>query len=104
MKPKKMIVKVAENLEISAYLIKAFHTDDGCDYHRILYCQNKIIEYIVYPIYKDWLKDWPEYQQEEILLRYKEDPNDILIEENDEKLRYAHIRTLVDYCIIPELD
>lgn len=92
---KNITVKIAENLEISAYIIRTFEADDASDLHYILYCQNRLIDYMVYTIYKDW---------EEPLSELMESPDDILIEEDDEKLKYAHIRTLVDYCIIPELD
>lgn len=92
---KKVNVKLTKNLEVEAVVIREFEADDASDLHYILYCQNRLIDYMVYTICKDW---------EEPLSELMESPDDILIEEDDEKLKYAHIRILVDYCIIPELD
>lgn len=92
---KKIVVKVAENLTIPAHIIKGFEADDASDIHYILYCQNRIVDYMIYSVFKDW---------EGPLSDYLEGPDDILIEEDDKCIKYAHITVLVNYCTIPELD
>ena len=92
---RKIVVKVAENLTIPAHVIKDFEADDASDIHYILYCQNRIVDYMIYSVFKDW---------EGPLSDYLESPDDIIIEDDDKCIKYAHITVLVDYCTIPELD
>ena len=92
---KKIVVKVAENLTIPAHIIRSFEADDASDIHYILYCQNRIVDYMIYSIYNDW---------EGPLSDYLESPDDIIIDDNGNRIQYAHITVLVDYCTIPELD
>lgn len=92
---KKIVVKVAENLTIPAHIIRSFEADDASDIHYILYCQNRIVDYMIYSIYNDW---------EGPLSDYLESPDDIIIDDNDNRIQYAHITVLVDYCTIPKLD
>lgn len=92
---KKIVVKVAENLTIPAHIIRGFEADDASDIHYILYCQNRIVDYMIYSIFKDW---------EGPLSDYLESPDDIIIDDNGNRIQYAHITVLVDYCTIPELD
>lgn len=92
---KKIVVKVAENLTIPAHIIVSFEADDASDIHYILYYQNRIVDYMVYSIYNDW---------EGPLSDYLESPDDIIIDDNGNRIQYAHITVLVDYCAIPELD
>lgn len=92
---KEIVVKVAENLTIPAHIIKDFEADDASDIHYILYCQNRIVDYMIYSIFKDW---------ERPLSDYLESPDDIIIDDNGNRIQYAHITVLVDYCTIPELD
>ena len=68
--------------------------NDGSYYHQILYCQNKWIDYMVYPIYKEFNEDYKE------LL---ENQGDILIKETDTEWIFGNIQLLTP-CVIPELD
>lgn len=95
---KKVNVKLTKDLEVEAVVIKEFEADDASYLHQILYCQNRLIDYMVYPIYKEF-KD--EFDKIEDIL---ESPEDILIKEDEKEWVYANVHILVDYCIIPELD
>ena len=53
---------------------------------------------MVYPIFKEF-KD--EFDKIEDIL---ENPQDILIKEDNKEWVYANVHILVNYCIIPELD
>ena len=95
---RKIKVKLTKDLEVEAVVIREFEADDASYYHQILYCQNRLIDYMVYPIYKEFRDEFDKI--EDIL----ENPQDILIRENEKELIYANVHILVDYCIIPELD
>lgn len=95
---KKINVKITKDLEVEAVVIREFEADDASYLHQILYCQNRLIDYMVYPIYKEF-KD--EFDKIEDIL---ESPQDILIKEDEKEWIYANVHILVDYCIIPELD
>ena len=88
---KKINVKLTKDLEVEAVVIREFEADDASYYHQILYCQNRLIDYMVYPIFKEFKDEFDKIE-------------DILIRENEKELIYANIHILVDYCIIPELD
>ena len=88
-------VKVSNNLIVDAYVLKHYELDDASEYHELLYCQNRLIDYMVYPIYKEFNEDYKE------LLENQED---ILIEENNKEWIFGNIKILVPYCIIPELE
>lgn len=88
-------VKVSNNLIVNAYVLKHYELDDASEYHEILYCQNRLIDYMVYSISKDFNDNYKE------LL---ESSQDVMLEENDKEWLFANITILVDYCIIPELD
>ena len=88
-------VKVSNNLIVDAYVLRHYELDDASEYHEILYCQNRLINYMVYPIYKSF-----NYSYRDLL----ESPQDVMLEKDNEKWLFANITTLVDYCIIPELD
>ena len=95
---KKIKVKITKDLEVEAVVIRKFEADDASYLHQILYCQNRLIDYMVYPIFKEF-KD--EFDKIEDIL---ESPEDILIKEDNKEWVYANVHILVDYCIIPELD
>lgn len=95
---KKINVKLTKDLEVEAVVIREFEADDASYLHQILYCQNRLIDYMVYPIFKEF-KD--EFDKIEDIL---ENPQDILIKEDEKEWVYANVHILVDYCIIPELD
>lgn len=88
-------VKVSNNLIVDAYVLKRYELDDAAEYYELLYYQNKLIDYMVYSISKDFNDDY------EGLL---ESPQDVMVEENNKEWLFANITTLVDYCVIPELD
>ena len=92
---KEVEINVTKDLKVKAFVIREFEVDDASYSHRILYCQNKLIDYMVYPIYKEFNEDYKE------LLENQED---ILIEENNEEWIFSNIKILVPHCIIPELD
>ena len=95
---KKVNVKLTKDLKVEAVVIREFEADDASYYHQILYCQNRLIDYMVYPIFKEF-KD--EFDKIEDIL---ENPQDILIKEDEKEWVYANATVLVDHCIIPELD
>ena len=88
-------IKVSNNLIVDAYVLKHYELDDASEYHEILYCQNRLIDYMVYSISKDFNDSY-----EELL----ESSQDVMLEENNKEWLFANITILVDYCIIPELD
>lgn len=88
-------VKVSNNLIVDAYVLKHYELDDASEYHELLYSQNKLVDYMVYPIYKEFNEDYKE------LLENQED---ILIGETDTEWIFGNIKILVPYCIIPELE
>ena len=88
---KRIKVKLTKDLEVEAVVIREFEADDASYCHQILYCQNRLIDYMVYPIFKEFKDEFDKIE-------------DILIRENEKELIYANIHILVDYCIIPELD
>ena len=91
-------ITITKDLKVKAMVIREFEVDDASYYHQILYCQNRLIDYMVYPVYKEFKDNFDKI--EDIL----ESPNDILIREDSEEWVYAHIQVLVNYCVIPELD
>ena len=95
---KKINVKLTKDLEVEAVVIREFEADDASYYHQILYCQNRLVDYMVYPIFKEF-KD--EFDKIEDIL---ENPQDILIKQDNKEWVYANVHILVDYCIMPELD
>ena len=88
-------VKVSNNLIVDAYVLKHFELDDASEYHEFLYYQNKLVDYMVYSISKDFNDNY-----EELL----ESSQDVMLEENNKEWLFANITILGDYCIIPELD
>ena len=95
---RKIKVKLTKDLEVEAVVIREFEADDASYCHQILYCQNRLIDYMVYPIYKEFKDEFDKIG--DIL----ENPQDILIKEDNKEWVYANVHILVDYCIIPELD
>lgn len=91
---KEVEINITKDLKVKAFVIREFEEDDASYSHRILYCQNKLIDYMVYPIYKEFNEDYKE------LLENQED---ILIEENNEEWIFGNIKILTP-CVIPELD
>lgn len=88
-------INITKDSKVKAFVLREFKEDDGSYYHQILYCQNKWIDYMVYPIYKEFNEDYKE------LLENQED---ILIKETDTEWIFGNIKILVPYCIIPELE
>ena len=88
-------INITKDLKVKAFVIREFEEDDASDFHRILYCQNKLIDYMVYSIYKEFNEDYTE------LLENQED---ILIGETSKEWIFSNIKILVPYCIIPELE
>ena len=95
---RKIKVKITKDLEVEAVVIREFEADDASYLHQILYCQNRLIDYMVYPIYKEFKDEFDKIG--DIL----ENSQDILIKEDEKEWVYANVHILVDYCIIPELD
>lgn len=91
----KIEINITKDSKVKAFVLREFKEDDGSYYHQILYCQNKWIDYMVYPIYKEFNEDYKE------LLENQED---ILIKETDTEWIFGNIKILVPYCIIPELE
>lgn len=88
-------VKVSNNLIVDAYVLKHYELDDASEYHEILYCQNMLLDYMVYPIYKDFNDDY-----KEVL----EHPQDVMLKEDNKEWLFANVTILADFCKIPELD
>ena len=82
-------------LIVDAYILRHYELDDASEYHEILYCQNRLIDYMVYSISKDFNDNY---------IELLESPQDVMLEENNKEWLFANITILVDYCIIPELD
>lgn len=93
---RKIKVKLTKDLEVEAVVIREFEADDASYYHQILYYENQLIDYMVYPIFKEF-KD--EFDKIEDVLEY---PEDVLIKEDEKEWVYANHKVLVYYCIIPE--
>ena len=91
---KEVEINITKDSKVKAFVIRECVEDDGSYYHQILYCQNKWIDYTVYPIYKEFNEDYTE------LLINQED---ILIEENNKEWIFSNIQILTP-CVIPELD
>lgn len=87
-------INVTKDFKVRAFVIREFEEDDASYSHKILYCQNRLIDYMVYPIYKKFNEDYTE------LLVNQED---ILIKETDTEWIFGNIKILTP-CIIPELD
>lgn len=87
-------INITKDFKVKAFVIREFEEDDGSYYHQILYCQNKWIDYTVYPIYKEFNEDYTE-----LLINQK----DILIKETDTEWIFGNIEILTP-CVIPELD
>lgn len=87
-------INVTKDFKVRAFVIREFEEDDASYSHKILYCQNRLIDYMVYPIYKKFNEDYTE------LLVNQED---ILIKETDTEWIFGNIEILTP-CVIPELD
>lgn len=87
-------INVTKDFKVRAFVIREFEEDDASYSHKILYCQNRLIDYMVYPIYKKFNEDYTE------LLVNQED---ILIKETDTEWIFGNIKILTP-CVIPELD
>ena len=88
-------INITKDLKVKAFVIREFMEDDDSYFHRILYYQNKLVDYMVYPIHKRFNEDYTE------LLINQED---ILIGESSKVWVFGNITILVPYCIIPELE
>ena len=89
-----MLLENLRKMILKAFEIAKVKLDDGSYYHQILYCQNKWIDYTVYPIYKKFNEDYTE-----LLINQ----GDILIKETDTEWIFGNIQPLAP-CVIPELD
>ena len=87
-------INVTKDFKVRAFVIREFEEDDASYSHKSLYCQNRLIDYMVYPIYKKFNEDYTE------LLVNQED---ILIKETDTEWIFGNIKILTP-CVIPELD
>ena len=87
-------INVTKDFKVRAFVIREFEEDDASYSHKILYCQNRLIDYMVYPIYKKFNENYTE------LLVNQED---ILIKETDTEWIFGNIKILTP-CVIPELD
>ena len=90
----RIAINITKDFKVKAFVIREFEEDDTLYSHRILYCQNKLIDYMVYPICKELNEDYK---------KLLENQEDILIEENNEEWIFGNIKTLTP-CVIPELD
>ena len=91
----RIAINITKDFKVKAFVIREFDEDDTLYSHRILYCQNKLIDYMVYPICKELNEDYKK------LIVNQEDT---LIGENNKEWVFCRIKILVPYCIIPELE
>ena len=91
----RITINITKDFKVKAFEIAKFKLDDGSYYHQILYCQNKWVDYMVYPICKELNEDYRK------LLVNQED---ILIGETNEEWIFGNIQPLTPYCVTPELD
>lgn len=79
-------INITKDSKVRAFVLREFKEDDASYSHKILYCQNKLIDYMVYPIYKKFNEDYTG------LLINQED---ILIEETDTEWIFGNIEILI---------
>lgn len=79
-------INITKDSKVRAFVLREFKEDDASYSHKILYCQNKLIDYMVYPIYKKFNEDYTG------LLINQED---ILIEETDTEWVFGNIEILI---------
>ena len=104
----KIQIKIPTGFTIDAYLIKEYLTFEfGLEQevwtHQILYCQNRVIEYVKFKVNK--ISNNP-YQTSENIRKYYEslmnNSKYFLLNETIEYWEFATIDILVEHCVISD--
>ena len=87
----KIAINITKDFKVKAFVIREFEIDDASYSHKILYCQNKLIDYMVYPIYKEFNEDYKE------LLENQETEESIYISKEATEMRLVESSNGVNY-------